>query len=177
MSRKMKVFISVLVAVLLLVGGTAVVMAQEDEEPVPSPEANGLLTRVAEILGIPEEDLIDAFQQARQEMMEERWKEAFYRALDKAVEEGLLTQEEADEIKAWWEQKPEALDLKLLRRVFSLVAPLGKHTPGVGQGMPSEIKEHLRQRMGQLPWGQVKPRPGRGMGREFRQPGPPWLPE
>jgi len=56
MSKKMKVLVSTLVAVLLLtVGGTAIAMAQEEEEPAPQVEANGLLTRVAEILDIPEE--------------------------------------------------------------------------------------------------------------------------
>ena len=71
MSRKVKVLVSVLVAVVLLITGTtAAVMAQE--EPAPEPEANGLLARVAGILDIPEEDLITAFQQARQEMWQLR---------------------------------------------------------------------------------------------------------
>ena len=70
MSKKVKVLISVVAAVLLLtVGTTAVVMAQE--EPAPEPRANGLLARVAGILDIPEEDLITAFNQARQEIGQE----------------------------------------------------------------------------------------------------------
>ena len=105
MSKRVKILVSALVVVLLLtVGGVATVMAQE--EPTPTPEAKGLLARVAEILDIPKEDLTNAFKQAQQEMREE----AFIRFLDKAVEEGRLTQEEADGIKEWWEQKPEALD-------------------------------------------------------------------
>ena len=87
------------------------VMAQEkepvQEEPTPQLEGRtGLLVRVADILDIPEEDLINAFRQAQQEMKQE----AFIRALDKAVEKGLITREEADEIKEWRENKPEALD-------------------------------------------------------------------
>ena len=69
MSKKIKVLVSVLVAVLLLtVGGTTIAMAQEEEESAPQVEVNGLLTRVAEILDIPEEDLVAAIDQARQEM-------------------------------------------------------------------------------------------------------------
>ena len=74
MSRRVKILVSALVVVLLLtVGATATVMAQQDSTPTPqAEEAKGLLPRVAEILDIP--------------------------------------QEEANEIKEWWEQKPEALD-------------------------------------------------------------------
>ena len=71
MSKRIKVLVVVLAAVLLLtVGGTATVMAQE--EPKPTPQANGLLTRVAEILDIPQERLVDAFTQARQQMRQAR---------------------------------------------------------------------------------------------------------
>jgi len=126
MSKKMKALVSVLLAVILLTAGsTAAVMAQEDEEPTPQAEestapmeANGLLTRVAGILGVPEEELREAFQEARQEMTQERWEETFYQMLEKAVAEELITPEEAEEIKEWWAQKPEALDPGLLRRAF-----------------------------------------------------------
>ena len=108
MSKKLKVLISALVVALLLtVGATATVMADgEGEETTPPAEEageNGLLERVAEILGIDEEDLLNAFKQARQEMRED----AFISRLDKAVEEGLITQEQADEILAWWLQRPD----------------------------------------------------------------------
>ena len=107
MSKRVKILVSALVVILLLtVGGTAMVMAQEEPTPTPEVEAKGLLARVTEILDIPQDDLLDAFKQAQQEMRQE----AFIRALNKAVaEKGYLTQEEADEIKEWWQQKPEAL--------------------------------------------------------------------
>lgn len=128
MTRRMKVLVSVLVVVLLLtMGGAATVLAQEEEEEVatgvegvlPPFAAGGLLARIAEILDIPEEELIEAFQQARQEMMEESWEAVFYQMLDRAVAEGLITPEEAEEISEWWVQKPEALDPGLLRHAFS----------------------------------------------------------
>ncbi len=106
MSKKVKILISVLVAALLLtVGGVTMVMAEGEEETAPPPETTvkGLLERVADILEIDREDLIDAFKQAQQEMREE----TFIRALDKAVAEGRITQEQADEIREWWELRPD----------------------------------------------------------------------
>ncbi len=109
MSKKVKVLISVLVIVVrLTVGATATVMAKGEVETTPPPEAseNALLERVADILGIDEEDLINALKQAQQEMREE----AFINRLNQAVEEGLITREQADEIIEWWEQKPEVIE-------------------------------------------------------------------
>ncbi len=130
MSKKMKVLIAVLVAVLTLtVSGAVAVLAQEDEEVEPdeeellgelneimprvkmfvSTESSELLSRVAEILDISEEELSDAFAQAKREMMAERCEEAFYEFLEQAIEEGLITEEEAEEIKAWTDNTPAAL--------------------------------------------------------------------
>ena len=108
MSKKVKVLISVLVAALLLtVGGVTMVMAQGEEETTPPPESSekGLLERVADILGIEEEDLIDAFKQAQQEIEAA----AFINRLNQAVEEGYITQEQADEITEWWGQRPDGI--------------------------------------------------------------------
>ena len=151
MSKKMKVLVSVLVAILVLgVGGTTIAMAQEGEEPEPQDEEltaevgeNDFLARVAEILGIPEEELREAFKQARQEMMEERWEKAFNRLLDKAVAEGLLTPEEAEEIREWWEQKPEVLDRNLLQHTFGFRNQHCGQLPGVRRGQRPEIRQRL----------------------------------
>ena len=112
MSKRIKIVISALVVALLLtMGVTMTVMANdgEPEEETTSLEvgmrAGGLLTRVAGILEIDEEDLVAAFNQARQEMRDE----AFEGFLDKAVEQGRITSEEAGEIGEWWGQRPEAL--------------------------------------------------------------------
>ena len=108
MSKKVKVLVSVLVAVVLLtVGSAAAVMADDGSTPTSNTTGdNGLLARVAQNLGIAEVELANAFEQARQEMREE----AFIRYLDKAVEDGLITQPEANEIEEWWEQRPEGID-------------------------------------------------------------------
>lgn len=131
MSKRMKVLVAVLAAVFLLaVGGTAMVMAQ-DEEPAPAPEteANGLLARVAEILDISQEELADAFEQARQEMRQE----TFLRFLEKAVKEGRITQQEADEFLEWWEQRPETCDRLLLRaRIHQAIGSRQMQQQGIG---------------------------------------------
>jgi len=109
MSKKVKILITALaVAVLLTVGATATVLAEgEEDEDTPTvteeETEDGLLDRVANILGIEKEDLVSAFKQARQEMREA----AFISRLDEAVEEGLITQEQADEILEWWQQRPD----------------------------------------------------------------------
>jgi len=137
MSRKMKVLVSALVLVLLLtVGGTAIALADEAETPVnvPSVVASGVLSRVAEILNIPEEDLAEAFRQAREEVREERCEEAFNEALEKAVAEGLLSEEEAREIREWWAQRPEALGPGLWQRAGGFLGPQIRNLSGDGWG-------------------------------------------
>ena len=75
MSKKAKILIGMLVAVLIMTfGGTAIAMADDGDESQPAlqsgfEEVTGrLLARVAGILEIPEGDLVNAFQQAWGEM-------------------------------------------------------------------------------------------------------------
>ncbi len=63
-------------------------------------------SKVAGALGLDEEQVADAFAQARQEMMDEAWEQR----LAQAVEDGLITEEEAAEIQDWWDSRPEALE-------------------------------------------------------------------
>jgi len=133
MSKKLRVLISALVVALLLtVGTTVTVMAEGEEETAPPAEEAGeneFLERVADILGIDSETLIDAFEQARQEMCED----AFISRLDEAVEEELITQEQADEILEWWLQRPDD----------AIEAWQGQRPNATGRGM---FKHALRSR-------------------------------
>ena len=172
MSKKMKVIVSTLVAVLLLtVGGTAIAMAQEDEEPTPQVGENALLTRVAEILDIPEEDLLAAVDQARQEMRGE----VFDQALDKAVEEGLMTQEEADEIREWWGQKPEVMDRGLFGHAFRSMGPRFEDMPGNRLGVRAQLGSGLCQ--DEMPLQQMRQNAFRGARGAWKQMGSPWSTE
>ena len=86
--------------------------------------AQALMTKVAGILGISEESLVNAFKQARQEMREE----VFNKALDKAVGNGKLTQDQADKIREWVKQRPEGIGPGLFPRLG------GKHMWGWSRG-------------------------------------------
>jgi len=168
MSKKMKVLIAVLVAILTLtVSGAVAVLAQEGEEPEPdeeellgefteimprvnmfvSTESSELLSRVAEILGISEEELSDAFAQVRQEMMAERCEEAFYEFLEQAIEEGLITEEEAEEIKEWWEQRPEALNWAQLRNAFCIMRSNPESLTDNGWKGFQGVRQNIQQRL------------------------------
>ena len=124
MSRRAKIVAAILAVVVLSATGIIagvmkpIGIAAAQEEPALEEDTNcprqGLLSRVAEILDIPEEDLANAFKQAQEEMRGE----FFNRALDKAVERGRITSEEADEIREWWGQKPESLGLRSFPNCF-----------------------------------------------------------
>ena len=62
-------------------------------------------SRVAEILELDEETVADAFEQATQQRVDE----ALQARLDKLVEEERITQEQADEFKAWYDERPEGV--------------------------------------------------------------------
>ena len=80
-----------------------------------------LISKVAEILNIDEAAVSDAFQQATQEMMTERQQER----LQNAIDNGLITEEEATEIQSWWDNRPAALEG---------LGPLGDQGRGRGMG-------------------------------------------
>ena len=113
MSKKTKIIGAALAVLALVVAGAVGMVATASAaDPTPTPTATvttpqaDLLARVAEILGIDKQKVTDAFTQARQEMAQK----ALENALAKAVSEGRITQAEADQIKAWWGQKPEVLN-------------------------------------------------------------------
>ena len=124
--RRSKKFIMVTVlATVVLVGSiTGVVLAQngDDSQPKVGPEA--LLEKVCAIYkdntgaAIDSEALKDAFAQARSEM----WAEALQNRLQYQVEQGKITQDEADQYTEWWESKP---DVPLRFRFHVRCGPLG----------------------------------------------------
>ncbi|MCX6012833.1 MAG: hypothetical protein NTV30_05375 [Chloroflexi bacterium] len=67
----------------------------------------GLITgEVAAILKVDDSKVADAMKQTRREMQDE----AVKKLLDQAVLKTKLTQSQADEIYAWWQKRPAALD-------------------------------------------------------------------
>lgn len=125
--------------VVLLVSTTiGAALAQEPlQENPPVPGIKKIFTRVAEILGIEEQKLIDAFTQARKELAAE----AFQTRLDKLVEQGRLTEEQAKQIKEWWNKRPESLG------------------PGLGlMGLGKGLDRGLKWGKGRFPWSPKPPR-------------------
>ena len=62
-------------------------------------------SRVAEVLELDEQTVTDAFEQARQQQFDE----ALQARLDKLVEAERITQAQAGEIKAWYDERPEGV--------------------------------------------------------------------
>lgn len=140
MSKKMKSLVVVLVAVFLLTVGTTVALAQEgsDQPPQPQPVSNPLWAKVAQLLGISEQELTDAFAQAHQQLRQEK----IDQYLAEAVEKGIITQDEAKQITEWWAKRPAAVD-KLKGFGFGLgkgnqmrrVPGAARNWRGMGPGM------------------------------------------
>jgi len=63
------------------------------------------ISKVASILELEEEQVADAFKQACWEMCDE----ALEQRLQKAVESGRLTEEQAGQIMEWWQDRPDVL--------------------------------------------------------------------
>ena len=103
---KSKKFIvaTVLVAVFLVAGTAGVVLAQ-DENQGAGPHQT-LLIRVAQILGIDQQKLEDAFNQAMSEQREQL-KETMEQKIQNMVKDGKLTQQQLDEFNTWMKAKPE----------------------------------------------------------------------
>ena len=99
---KRKKFIIMLLGSILIItaslGGIAMAQDSEDES-----KPDSLMARVADILGIDQQTVEDAFEQARDEMQEE----AMDRHLQNLVDEGIISEEEAAEYKAWLESRPD----------------------------------------------------------------------
>jgi hypothetical protein len=181
MSRKFKVLVAVIAAVVLLgIIGTATVMAQSPTE-TPKVKIN-INARVAEILGISETNLNNAIKEAKaalstqaatttpatpmkpekrtpfnaadlyagiaeildngitageveaafQQAEKEARDKAIKNALDNTVANGKISQDEADQIEKWWQDRPAALD--------KLGMPFEMGPGGQGFGMGPGIK-------------------------------------
>jgi putative salt-induced outer membrane protein YdiY len=133
--RKRKWLIPVVLASVLVIGGIAggVIAAADngssnntDEQSQAASRFEALLDRVCAIyeektgVAIDSEQLREALKQARNEMQDEALKEW----LQRLVEKGKITQEQADQYLEWWQSRPD----------IGLPLPgLGGH--GLGRGM------------------------------------------
>jgi len=114
MTRSKKFVLVTLLATVALVGSiSGVVAAQNGDDSQPNAAnqtANQtLLDRVCEIyqentgVAIDQQALEDAFAQAQSEKLQE----ALDSRLENLVEQGNITQDEADQYKEWWQSRPD----------------------------------------------------------------------
>jgi hypothetical protein len=85
-----------------MVVGTAGTALADDGQAGPEKQ-DGLLARVAQILNIDLQKLKDAFKQALTELHTEKQNDR----LKNLVENDTLTQEQADQLKAWFDSRPD----------------------------------------------------------------------
>ena len=102
--RKLRIILPIVIAVVALTTiSLSVVLAQENEGG--DSNASRLAAKVAEILGLDTAVVDDAIKQAREELRDE----AIQNKLNALVENGKLTQEQADEYLNWIQSKPEGI--------------------------------------------------------------------
>jgi len=146
MWRSKKFIIAAVLAVVLLVGGIGgVVLAQTENGDDSQPKT--LMARVAEILGIDQQKVEDAFAQAQKEMREE----ALDSYLKDLVAQDKITQEQADQYKAWLQAQPDLAPYRQQLREWQQGRP----------EIPAEVKE-WKEAMPEIPL------PGPFGGRGFR---------
>jgi len=125
-SKKFIIIMSVLAATVLLVGTIGgVALAQTGGTGDSSGKT--LLQRVAEILGIDQQKVEDAFAQAKTEMQDE----ALDNYLNRLVEAGKITEEQATQYKEWLKSKPDMSQYQQQLKDWMQSRP----------GLPSDWKE------------------------------------
>ena len=117
-SKKIKVLISALIAVLLIAAIPATIALADDEEDTAQANAPGLLARVAEILGVSQDEMVAAFEQARQELREECQATENCSVYQQGVGDGLMKRwqarnergEESEGARGRWGQRSESME-------------------------------------------------------------------
>jgi hypothetical protein len=99
--RKRLILVAVLAA-LVLAGVVAGIAFAQTGSSVDS-SGKSLLARVATILGIDQQKVEDAFNQAQRDMQSE----ALDTYLKGLVDKGTITQQQADQYKTWWQSRPD----------------------------------------------------------------------
>jgi len=128
--RKRWLIVTLLLGVLAL-GITGGPVRADGGDTAGVPPSKSFVARVADKLGLDEAKVQAAFKQVAREMQDE----ALQKKLDAMVTQGRLTQEQADQVKQWYQARPEAVTPR-----FPFKGP-GFHGGVMGPG-------HGRDRMG-----------------------------
>ncbi len=101
--RKKLIIVAILATAVLLVGSIGGVALAQTGSTGDTTSGKTLLARVAAILGIDRQKVEDAFAQAQREMRDE----ALDTRLKNLVDQGKITQQQADQYKAWVKSRPD----------------------------------------------------------------------
>ena len=142
MWRTKKLIITAIVAAVVLVGsiGGVVLAADGDDDSQPKT----LLARVAEILGIDQQTFEDAYSQAQSEMKDE----ALDKRLQKLVDEGKITPDQAEQYKVWLQAEPDMEPYQQQLREWQQVRPDVPVVPGLEGREGFRGHDKFRGRMG-----------------------------
>jgi len=102
--RKHWFFVALLIGVLVIGATAGAVMANGDSTSTDSP-LKSFASRVAKTLGVDEAKVEDAMKQASREMEDE----AIQKKLDNMVAQGVITKEQAEQYKQWYQARPEGV--------------------------------------------------------------------
>lgn len=103
--------------------------------PLLGDSASTLHSRIAETLALDAETVEQAFSGARAALRAEEAGERLNRMLESLVEQGVLTDDEAGDLRQWFDQRPEAADKLPGGGSFGMSQRGMLHTPGAfGRG-------------------------------------------
>ena len=114
---KMKILAGLVAAVVVaaaVVGGVALAQGGGDDNDGKGAGGATLYERAAAILGVDAGDLEDALRQAKHEMTTEKM-ESHLAAL---VEKGIIDEDEAEEYREWFSERPRDMPAKMGRHRF-----------------------------------------------------------
>ncbi len=143
MRRKRWVLISVLAALLALAvaGGTALAHGWwRGGDPSSNQD---LMARIATTLGLEQQAVEDAFRQAYNDTRRLAEEEALKARLDRLVEAGRITQEQADQYMEWFRSRPDVATT-VVRPFFGHPAKVGL-TPSITDQLLTRVAEILGQ--------------------------------
>ena len=113
------------VLVALITGGAVWALEGNNQE---GDARKSMASRVAEILGLDEEEVQEAFQQASREIQDEKFQDR----MDRLVAKGKITENEAVDAVAWHQSRPENIGPG---HRGSRLQGSGHHRPGASFGL------------------------------------------
>ena len=139
MRKHWKLMLLALTAALCLtmvLGATAFASTSDDDGDTQQT----FIAKLAEKLGITEDEMDKAIVETRNEMEAE----ALAERLAEAVEEGLITEDDATDIETWWDSRPEVLDDPEVRQALRPDrCPCRCGMGGMGMGTSEQSLESL----------------------------------